>query len=62
MMAFLEVLLAYEFRILMTLQYTFVIGALETRLKSSEFQGSLIKLLTFMINLDECMNRLNTLY
>ena len=61
-MAFLEVLLAYEFRILMTLQYTFVIGALETRLKSSEFQGSLIKLLTFMINLDECMNRLNTLY
>ena len=62
MMAFLEVLLAYEFRILMTLQYTFVIGALETRLKSSEFQGSLIKLLTFMINLDEYMNRLNTLY
>ena len=61
-MAFLEVLLAYEFRILMTLQYTFVIGALETRLKSSEFQGSLIKLLTFMINLDEYMNRLNTLY
>lgn len=61
-MAFLEALLAYEFRILMTLQYTFVIGALETRLKSSELQGSLIKLLTFMINLDEYMNRLNTLY